>query len=74
MAAFTVGATIGGGTPIAPDAVVDDGQAEVVVSSATGPTSRVGFAHDLRTGTTLSATTSLSRRHAACAFLAKHFP
>jgi len=50
MAAVTVGATIGGGTPIAPEAVVDDGLAEVVVSSATGPLSRVGFANDLRSG------------------------
>lgn len=50
MAAVTVGATIGGGTPIAPEAVVDDGLAEVVVSSATGPLSRVGFASDLRSG------------------------
>jgi len=50
MVAVTVGASIGGGTPIAPDAVVDDGLAEVVVSSATGPLSRVGFARDLRTG------------------------
>jgi len=50
MAAVAVGATIGGGTPIAPEAVVDDGLAEVMVSSATGPLSRVSFASDLRSG------------------------
>ena len=50
MVAVTVGTSIGGGTPIAPDAEVDDRRAEVVVSLATGPLARVGYAKDLRTG------------------------
>jgi len=35
------GKTIGGGTPLCPDAVTDDGLLDVVVVNATGPGSRV---------------------------------
>ena len=44
------GSSIGGGTPLFPEAVLDDGQAEVVVCLATGPAARVGFAATLRNG------------------------
>jgi len=38
------GRTIGGGTPLTPDAVPDDGLADVLVSTATGPLSRLRYA------------------------------
>jgi diacylglycerol kinase family enzyme len=44
MLAVCTGPTIGGGTPLAPDARVDDGLAEVVVCTATGPVARAAFA------------------------------
>ena len=74
MAAFTVGATIGGGTPIAPDAVVDDAQAEVVVSTATGPLSRIGFATDLRTGDHVEREDALTTRGERIRVYGEPFP
>jgi diacylglycerol kinase family enzyme len=50
MLAVCTGATIGGGARLAPDAQVDDGLAEVVVSTATGPVARAAFAAALRSG------------------------
>jgi diacylglycerol kinase family enzyme len=50
MAAVCNGSTIGGGTPLAPGARVDDGLADVVVSTATGPVARVAFAAALLDG------------------------
>lgn len=50
MLAVCTGATIGGGAPLAPDAVVDDGLAEVVISTATAPVDRAAFAAALLTG------------------------
>jgi diacylglycerol kinase family enzyme len=50
MLAVCTGATIGGGTPLAPDALVDDGLADVVVSTATAPVARAAFAAALLTG------------------------
>ncbi|MDH2426157.1 diacylglycerol kinase family protein [Sphaerisporangium sp. TRM90804] len=44
------GATIGGGTPLAPDALPDDGLADVVVSFATGPLQRLRYGLMLRRG------------------------
>jgi YegS/Rv2252/BmrU family lipid kinase len=44
------GRTIGGGTPLAPRAEPDDGLAEVVVSTATGPMARMRYASMLRHG------------------------
>lgn len=44
------GQSIGGGTPLFPDAVLDDGRLEVLVARATGPLARVGFATGLRSG------------------------
>ncbi|MGH3784997.1 MAG: diacylglycerol/lipid kinase family protein [Pseudonocardiaceae bacterium] len=44
------GRTIGGGTPLAPHAEPDDGLAEVVVSTATGPLARLRYAQLLRQG------------------------
>ncbi|MGY2085397.1 diacylglycerol/lipid kinase family protein [Blastococcus sp. SYSU DS0539] len=44
------GATIGGGTPLAPDARPDDGWLDVVVSTATGPVARVAFGAALTGG------------------------
>jgi YegS/Rv2252/BmrU family lipid kinase len=50
MLAVCTGRTIGGGTPLAPDALPDDGLAEVVVCTATGPVARAAFAAALLTG------------------------
>jgi YegS/Rv2252/BmrU family lipid kinase len=44
------GRTIGGGTPLAPHAEPDDGLADVVVSTATGPMARLRYARLLRDG------------------------
>ena len=44
------GTTIGGGTALTPDALPDDGLLDVVVSLATGPVARMGFARDLAAG------------------------
>jgi diacylglycerol kinase family enzyme len=44
------GRTIGGGAPLAPQASVTDGLADVVVCRAVGPLARVGFATALREG------------------------
>ena len=45
------GSSIGGGTPLFPEASLDDGRLEVLVARATGPLARVGFAARLRAGT-----------------------
>lgn len=51
MVGVGLGSSIGGGTPLTPDARPDDGLAEVVVSRATGPLARAGYALRLRRGT-----------------------
>ena len=51
MVGLAVGRTIGGGTPLAPDADPGDGLADVVVVSATGPLERADFARRLSQGT-----------------------
>ena len=51
MAGLAVGRTIGGGSPLAPDSILDDGAVDVVVVSATGPLARLDFARRLRSGT-----------------------
>ena len=53
------GRTIGGGTPLAPEAEPDDGLADVVISTAVGPLARARYARLLST-----ATPGASRRHA----------
>jgi diacylglycerol kinase family enzyme len=50
MAAVCNGPTIGGETPLAPGATVDDGLLDVVVSTATGPFARAAFAAALAGG------------------------
>ena len=50
MLAVCTGRTIGGGTPLAPDALPDDGLADVVVCTATGPLARAAFATALVAG------------------------
>ncbi len=50
MVAVCNGPTIGGATPLAPDAMVDDGLLDVVVSAATGPLARAAFAAALSNG------------------------
>lgn len=50
MVAVGVGSSIGGGAPVAPEAEPEDGVAEVVVSTATGPLARVGYALAVRRG------------------------
>jgi diacylglycerol kinase family enzyme len=48
------GVTIGGGTPLLPDARPGDGAVDVVVSFATGPFSRLRYANLLRSGSHLA--------------------
>ncbi|WP_341359753.1 YegS/Rv2252/BmrU family lipid kinase [Georgenia sp. M64] len=50
MVTVGLGSSIGGGTEVAPDAEPDDGLADVVVATATGPLARAGYARDLRHG------------------------
>ncbi|WP_459643574.1 diacylglycerol/lipid kinase family protein [Kineococcus sp. NUM-3379] len=50
MAGVGLGGTIGGGVPFVPDADPHDGDADVVVSTSTGPLARVGYAVGLRRG------------------------
>ncbi len=50
MVGVGIGRTIGGGSPLAPDPLPDDGLADVVVSLSTGPLDRVGYAVALREG------------------------
>lgn len=50
MLAVCTGRTIGGGAPLAPEALPDDGLSEVVVCTATGPVARAAFAAALLTG------------------------
>ena len=47
MVAVGNGASVGGGTELTPDADPGDGMADVLVSFATGPLARVGYALDL---------------------------
>ncbi|MBA2498005.1 MAG: lipid kinase [Acidimicrobiia bacterium] len=44
------GPSIGGGTMLCPDAVLDDGQLDVVVATGVAPTERMAFASALRKG------------------------
>jgi diacylglycerol kinase family enzyme len=44
------GPSIGGGTPLCPDAEPDDGALDVVVACATGPAARAAFGRALRSG------------------------
>lgn len=48
--AVTIGRTVGGGTPIAPDARPGDGRAEVVVSRALAPMERLRYAARVNRG------------------------
>ena len=50
MLGVCTGRSIGGGTPLAPQAEPDDGLADVVVSIATGPVARAAFATALTSG------------------------
>jgi diacylglycerol kinase family enzyme len=50
LVAVCNGATIGGGTALAPGADPGDGLLDVVVSTATGPAARTAFAAALATG------------------------
>lgn len=53
MVVVSNGSTIGGGTPVAPDAEPDDGLLDVAVVHAVGPAARVAFATQLLRGTHL---------------------
>ena len=50
MVAVANGTGIGGGTELLPEALVDDGQLDVLVSYAAGPVARVRFGAALATG------------------------
>jgi diacylglycerol kinase family enzyme len=45
-----LGRSVGGGSPLTPHSVLDDGQADVVVSTAIGPVARLGYGLRLRRG------------------------
>lgn len=51
MAGIGNGVTIGGGTPLTPQARPDDGMVDVVVALTTGPVERLSYALRLRRGT-----------------------
>ena len=46
-----LGRSVGGGSPLTPDSVLDDRLADVVVSQAVGPLARLGYGLRLRRGT-----------------------
>ena len=50
MVGVANGATVGGGTRLAPDAHPDDGLADVIVSRAVGPLARVSYAAQMALG------------------------
>jgi len=50
MVSLALGSSVGGGTPIAPDAEPDDGLVDVLVATGTSAIARLGFARDLRKG------------------------
>ena len=55
MVGIANGPGIGGGTPLHPQAVPDDGLLDVMVSTATGWVSRVGFGAALKAGEHLAS-------------------
>jgi diacylglycerol kinase family enzyme len=62
MVGIANGPGIGGGTPLHPDAVPDDGLLDVMVSTATGWVARVGFGAALKAGEHLSSSHVRSAR------------
>lgn len=62
LVAIANGTSIGGGTPIAPTAVPDDGLVDVIVTTAIGPLARVGFAAALRRGEHIGRADVVHRR------------
>jgi diacylglycerol kinase family enzyme len=62
MVGIGSGVTIGGGTPLLPDAEPGDGVADVVVSFATGPISRLAYAIRLRKGSHVTHRDVVHRR------------
>ena len=62
MVGIANGPGIGGGTPLHPHAVPDDGLLDVMVSTATGPFSRVGFGAALKAGSHLESSHVRSAR------------
>ena len=50
MVAIGNGQTVGGGTEVTPEADPEDGQADVMISYATGPLSRIGYVWEMRKG------------------------
>ena len=50
MVAASIGTTIGGGAPVSPTSVPHDGVVDVMVSTATGPLARAGYARTLWRG------------------------
>jgi YegS/Rv2252/BmrU family lipid kinase len=62
MVGFGNGRTAGGGTPLQPDADLDDGQLDVMISTATGALGRVSWALALRRGRHLERGDTVSAR------------
>ena len=51
LVAAGIGTSVGGGTPLSPDADPFDGVIDVTVSTATGAATRIGYAASVRAGT-----------------------
>ena len=51
LVAAGIGTSVGGGTPLSPDADPFDGVMDVTVSTATGAATRIGYAASVRAGT-----------------------
>jgi len=62
MVGLALGQSIGGGTPLAPDAAPQDGQCDVIVASGTGAIGRTAFALQLSRGTHLERPDVLAAR------------
>jgi diacylglycerol kinase family enzyme len=74
MAGAGNGRTVGGGSPLTPDAVPDDGLADVVVSLATGPLGRVGYGAALRKGEHVDRPDVLTARGRSVTVSGEEFP
>ena len=62
LVAAGVGTSVGGGTPLSPDADPFDGVMDVTVSTATGPLTRFGYAASIRAGTHVDRDDTITAR------------
>ncbi len=74
MAGAGNGRTVGGGSPLTPDAEPDDGFADVVVSLATGPVERVAYGAAMRRGEHVERPDVLTARGRVVTVSGEEFP